>query len=106
MAAGGDNKDAKFNGTFKLVGMNIYIIEYAFLQVCHPGLHISLGWLQYLKFFNKLENECHHLDLKIEGRMAHKSRIGRFQLFCTKQQIYQQEVKIGQKFSFHGVPVI
>ena len=40
-------------------------------QIYHPTLHISLDC--YLKFFSMLENDCHHLDLKIAGKIAIKN---------------------------------
>ena len=33
------------------------------LQVCPPGLHITLGIFQRL--FNIFDNDCHHLDLQL-----------------------------------------
>ena len=38
-----------------------YIFPY--MQVCPPGLHISLGIFQ--KIFDSLEKACHQLDLKM-----------------------------------------
>ena len=41
------------------------------LQVCIPGLHISLGL--FLKFFDMLVGECDELDTKIAWKLAESS---------------------------------
>ena len=38
------------------------------IQVCLPGLHISLGIFQRL--YNLLEQECHHLDMLMASHKA------------------------------------
>lgn len=38
------------------------------LQVCPPGLHISLGL--FLKHYNSMEKACHQLDLKTVAYLA------------------------------------
>lgn len=38
------------------------------LQVCPPGLHISLGL--FLKHFNSMEKACHQLDLQTVAYLA------------------------------------
>ena len=41
------------------------------LQICIPGLHISLGL--FLKFFDMLVGECDELDTKIAWKLAESS---------------------------------
>ena len=41
------------------------------LQICIPGLHISLGL--FLKFFDMLVGECEELDTKIAWKLAESS---------------------------------
>ena len=38
------------------------------MQVCVPGLHISLG--VFKKFFDELENQCFELDKKVQLQLA------------------------------------
>lgn len=56
---GSNLKNAKFYNNIVYSPM----FNIPLLQLCPPGLHISLG--TYLNFFNLLEDEAHQLDLKI-----------------------------------------
>ena len=40
---------------------NMYILTWFFLQVCLPGLHITLG--VFYRLFSLLEEACHNLDV-------------------------------------------
>lgn len=62
------------------VNMNVIFLECpnlncygSILQVCPPGLHISLGL--FLKHFISMERRCHELDVKIAEQLSHGATI-------------------------------
>ena len=51
------------------VDHNMYILTWFFLQVCLPGLHITLG--VFYRLFSLLEEACHNLDVAATCQGSH-----------------------------------
>ena len=75
-----------------------YIYLYMNIQVCPPGLHISLGIFQ--KIFDSLEKACHQLDIKIaanaEAQIPTTASAKYRSYFEANNEIYRKEEEATQ----------